>query len=126
MGKLKVGIAGFGRSGCEIHGAFFKEDDRFEVVSLPDKPAWDEFLADLGRRGMVNVLIEGGGELAASALAAKAVDYVEFHVAPKILGGRDSRPAVGGASPETLAEALELKNVRVERLGEDVMMAGDV
>ena len=101
-------------------------DGRFEVVSLPDKAAWDEFLADLGRRGMVNVLIEGGGELAASALAAKAVDYVEFHVAPKILGGRDSRPAVGGASPETLGEALELKNIRVERLGKDVMIAGDV
>ena len=101
-------------------------DGRFEVVALPDKAAWDKFLADLGGRGMVNVLIEGGGELAASALAAKAVDCVEFHVAPKILGGRDSRPAVGGASPETLAEALELKNVRVERLGKDVMIAGEI
>ena len=101
-------------------------DGRFEVIALPDKPAWDEFLTGLGRRGMVNVLIEGGGELAASALAAKAVDYVEFHVAPKILGGRDSRPAVGGASPETLASARELKNIRVERLGKDVMIAGDL
>ena len=36
MGKLKVGIAGFGRSGCEIHGEFFKEDDRFEVVAVSD------------------------------------------------------------------------------------------
>ena len=106
--------------------AEYYPDGRFEVVTLSDKPAWDDFLADLGRRGMVNVLIEGGGELAASALAAKAVDYVEFHVAPKILGGRDSRPAVGGASPETLGEALELKNIRVERLGKDVMIAGEV
>ena len=101
-------------------------DGRFEVVALPDKAAWDEFLTGLGRRGMVNVLVEGGGELAASALAAEAGDYVEFHVAPKILGGRESRPAVGGASPEFLAAALELKNVRVERLGYDVMIAGDV
>ncbi len=108
----------------EVAGCY--PDGRFEVVALPDKPAWDKFLTDLGGRGMVNVLIEGGGELAASALAAKAVDYVEFHVAPKLLGGRDSRPAVGGASPETLAGALELKNVRVERLGNDVMIAGDL
>ena len=106
--------------------AEFYPDGRFEVVALPDKAAWDGFLTGLGGRGMVNVLVEGGGELAASALAAKAVDYVEFHVAPKILGGRESRPAVGGASPEFLAAALELKNVRVERLGEDVMIAGDV
>ena len=101
-------------------------DGRFEVVALPDEPAWDEFLTGLGGRGMVNVLIEGGGELAASALAAKIVDHVEFHVAPKILGGCDSRPAIGGQSPESLASALELKNVRVERLGNDVMIAGDL
>ena len=101
-------------------------DGRFEVVDLPDRAAWEVFLSGLGRRNMVNVLIEGGGELAASALAAQAVDRVEFHIAPKILGGAESRPAVGGKSPETLAEALELKNVRVERLGNDVMMAGDL
>ena len=36
MKKIKVGIAGFGRSGCDIHGAFFKEDDRFEVIAVSD------------------------------------------------------------------------------------------
>ena len=101
-------------------------DGRFETVTLPDASAWEEFLADLGRRGMVNLLIEGGGELAASALAAHAVDRAEFHVAPKILGGRESRPAVGGASPELMALARTLRNVEVERLGDDVMIAGEL
>lgn len=101
-------------------------DGRVEAVNLPDAAAWDGFLLDLGRRNMVNLLIEGGGELAASALAAHAVDRAEFHIAPKILGGRDSRPAVGGASPELMAMARTLRNVEVARLGEDVMIAGDL
>ena len=92
----------------------------------PDAPAWEKFLVGLGKRDMIDLLIEGGGELAASALAARAVDRVEFHIAGKILGGRDSRPAVGGASPESLASALELRNLEVKRLGEDVMIAGEV
>lgn len=35
--KIKVGIAGYGRSGCDIHGAYFKEDPRFEVVAVADE-----------------------------------------------------------------------------------------
>ena len=101
-------------------------DGRGEAVNLPDARAWDEFLLDLGRRNMVNLLIEGGGELAASALAARAVDRVEFHIAPKILGGRESRPAVGGTSPELMATARNLRDVEVARLGDDVMIAGEL
>ena len=43
--KLKVGIAGFGRSGCNIHARWFKEaPDKFEVVAVADQ--LDERLAD--------------------------------------------------------------------------------
>ena len=101
-------------------------DGLVEAVDLPDAAAWEEFLLGLGRRNMINLLIEGGGELAASALAAHAVDRAEFHIAPKILGGRDSRPAVGGASPELMAMAKTLRNVEVARLGDDVMISGDL
>lgn len=101
-------------------------DGRVEAVNLPDASAWDEFLLDLGRRNMVNLLIEGGGELAAAALAAHAVDRAEFHIAPKILGGRGSRPAVGGADPELMAMAKTLRNVEVAQLGDDVVISGDL
>ena len=101
-------------------------DGRVEAVNLPDASAWDAFLLDLGRRNMVNLLIEGGGELAASALAAHAVDRAEFHIAPKILGGRASRPAVGGADPELMAMAKTLRNVEVAQLGDDVVISGDL
>ena len=66
------------------------------------------------------LLIEGGGELAASAIRARAVDKIEFHVAPKLLGGRGSRPVFGGADPVALSEAIGLDRLRVSHMGCDL------
>ncbi len=96
----------------------------WEAVDLPDKAAWDAFLDRLGAEQASSLLIEGGGELAASALAAGAVDKVEFHIAPKILGGAGSRPSVGGADPMTLAEAKGLSRVSMRKLGCDFAVSG--
>jgi diaminohydroxyphosphoribosylaminopyrimidine deaminase/5-amino-6-(5-phosphoribosylamino)uracil reductase len=106
--------------------AYFPDGEMPEIVNLPDAAAWDAFLLELGGRGMTMLLIEGGGELAAAALRAGAVDRVEFHVAPKILGGAHSRPAVGGADPARLAEAIELENTRVTHYGDDFAVGGTV
>ena len=95
-----------------------------EVVKLPDRAAWEALLDDLGKREIVELLIEGGGTLAASALRAGIVDEAVFFVAPKILGGTGSRPAVGGEDPAHIADAIELENVRVRRFGRDTMIAG--
>ena len=81
---------------------------------------WREFLAGLGRENVTMLLIEGGGELAASALRARAVDKIEFHVAPKLLGGRGSRPVLGGPDPTSLFEAVQLDRLRVSPLGCDL------
>lgn len=99
-------------------------DNRVETVSLPDSTAWKEYLRALGERRMTAVLIEGGGELAASALQAKVVDYVEFHIAPKLLCGRESRGVTGGESPLVMADALDLQRVSVERCGDDIIIGG--
>ena len=92
------------------------------AVSTPED--WERLLQDLGQRRIMVLLIEGGGELAASALSAGAVDFVEFHIAPKILGGRGSRSAVAGADPDLMLQAHELDGVQVSRLGCDVVVSG--
>ncbi|MBR7156004.1 MAG: bifunctional diaminohydroxyphosphoribosylaminopyrimidine deaminase/5-amino-6-(5-phosphoribosylamino)uracil reductase RibD [Lentisphaeria bacterium] len=104
--------------------AEFYPDGRAEVIALPDAEAWQEYMLDLGERRMMAVLIEGGGEVAASALRAGVVDYVEFHIAPKILGGRESRCAVGGESPLAMAEAMQLQDISVDRYGDDIVIGG--
>ena len=94
------------------------------VVKLDSVSDWDSLLLELGAKNIMALLIEGGSELAASAIAANAVDYVEFHIAPRILGGRNSRPALGGENPEKMASALDLKMVEVKKIGADVAISG--
>ncbi len=91
----------------------------WEFVTLRGKAQWDEFLLRLGTENITSVLIEGGGELAASALAAHAVDRIEFHIAPKLLGGVHSRGSVGGPDPENLDGAYLLDSVEIRRYGKD-------
>jgi len=88
------------------------------------KGDWEKFLRDLGTRGITALLIEGGGELAAAALRAEAVDKVAFFVAPKLLGGRDSRPVVGGVNPECLEDAVPIEDMRCEKVGPDFLFTG--
>ena len=103
----------------------FFPDGNAEVVN-PEKTGWDDFLLALGKRNIMMLLLEGGAELAGSALSAGAVDYVEFHIAPKILGGKNSHPAVGGKDPMRMLDALPLVNVNVTRYGDDIAVSGDL
>jgi diaminohydroxyphosphoribosylaminopyrimidine deaminase/5-amino-6-(5-phosphoribosylamino)uracil reductase len=91
----------------------------------PDSPqTWQAFLNKLGEENVTALLIEGGGELAAACLASGFVDKVMFFIAPKILGGRNSRTVVGGSDPAKLSEALNLKTVATRRIGEDILVSG--
>ena len=92
----------------------------WERVELDTPDDWRAFLDRLGSENVTMLLIEGGGELAASAVRARAVDKIEFHVAPKLLGGRGSRPVLGGPDPVSLSEAVGLDCLRVTQMGCDL------
>ena len=96
----------------------------WEQAVLKNAAEWETFLTGLGKRPFVSLLLEGGGELAASALNAGIVDKIEFHYAPKILGGHNSRPGVGGPDPLTLSEAFPIENMSVRQLGADIAVTG--
>jgi diaminohydroxyphosphoribosylaminopyrimidine deaminase/5-amino-6-(5-phosphoribosylamino)uracil reductase len=81
-------------------------------------------LRELGRRGLANVLIEGGGEVLGSALDAGIGDRVALFVAPRLLGGRMARPAFGGQGPARLAESAEVRRARLRRVGGDWLLEG--
>jgi diaminohydroxyphosphoribosylaminopyrimidine deaminase/5-amino-6-(5-phosphoribosylamino)uracil reductase len=79
----------------------------------------------LARSGLTEVLVEGGGRLAAALLSKGLVDEVHWFVAPKLLG-EDGRPALGALQVGVLAEAIALENIVVRRSGDDVHIRGDV
>ena len=86
----------------------FFPDGNVQVVRVNTVDEWEKLLIELGRKNIMALLIEGGSELAASAIRSGVVDYVEFHIAPRILGGAGSRPTVGGADPQKMCEAIDL------------------
>jgi diaminohydroxyphosphoribosylaminopyrimidine deaminase/5-amino-6-(5-phosphoribosylamino)uracil reductase len=89
-------------------------------VSLPG------LLEALAAREITSVLIEGGAEIHASALAEGIVDKVAFFVAPILVGGRTAPGAVGGPGVEKLADAVRLRDVRFTALDQDLLVEGYV
>ncbi|HXX81061.1 MAG TPA: bifunctional diaminohydroxyphosphoribosylaminopyrimidine deaminase/5-amino-6-(5-phosphoribosylamino)uracil reductase RibD [Thermodesulfovibrionales bacterium] len=94
------------------------------IILYQDKLELNWLMQRLGERGISSILIEGGSSLNAHALEEGIVDKVMFFIAPKIMGGIDSYPAVGGNTLRRLAESYRLKNTTVRRVGEDVLVEG--
>lgn len=79
----------------------------------------------LGERGVLSLLVEGGGVLHASMFAAGLVDKVHAIIAPKIVGG-SAYPAVAGEGVAHMSVALQLRDVTLHHLGDDVAFVGYV
>jgi diaminohydroxyphosphoribosylaminopyrimidine deaminase/5-amino-6-(5-phosphoribosylamino)uracil reductase len=89
-------------------------------VSLP------ALLRELGRRGIMSVLVEGGGEINAAMLTAKLVDHVRLYIAPLLLGGQDAKGLIGGNSPARLAKAIRVRRMVLRSLGDDIVVEGEL
>jgi len=79
-------------------------------------------LAELGRREMVSVLVEGGGVTHAAFLQQQQVQHLYWFVAPRLAGGRDAPSPIEGDGVERMANAVRLDNVKVRRIGADLMI----
>jgi diaminohydroxyphosphoribosylaminopyrimidine deaminase/5-amino-6-(5-phosphoribosylamino)uracil reductase len=80
-------------------------------------------LERLAREGLTEILVEGGGVLAAALLRAGLVDELHWFVAPRLLGD-EGRPALAHLSVRRLAAAPALRALRVRRLGDDLWLTG--
>lgn len=83
-----------------------------------------KLLKRLGEESIDSVLIEGGGETAATFLSAGLVDKVTWFVAPLLIGGRDAVPAVGGIGAQQISDAVRLERVSLREVGDDLLYSG--
>jgi diaminohydroxyphosphoribosylaminopyrimidine deaminase / 5-amino-6-(5-phosphoribosylamino)uracil reductase len=104
------------RNGVQIETFPAAAGGRFKLRSL---------LRRLAGRGVSSVLLEGGGDLAAAALRERVVDRVACFLAPKLIGG-DGRAMLGSLGVDRLGAAVELRGVRLSRVGGDFLVEGDV
>ena len=87
-----------------------------ELDGRVDPRAALEALSAMGQRA---IMIEGGGQVAASFLAMNLVDNVEWFRAPIILGD-EGLPAIGSFVLKALADAPRLKRVSATAVGDDL------
>jgi len=78
----------------------------------------------LAEQGVMRLLVGGGGETAAAVLEEGLVDEVHLFIAPIIIGGRKSPPAVGGLGVKSVKDAYCLSGMDVNRLGNDIHVFG--
>ena len=94
-----------------------------EVIGL-EELGIASMLAELGRRRMTNVLVEGGAGVLGSFLDAGLIDEVHAFIAPKLIGGERALSPIGGRGIAAMSDAIQLADWNVERIGDDVLFHG--
>lgn len=92
--------------------------DAAGMVAIP------EVLAELGRRGIVSLLVEGGGITLGTLFDRGLVDKVYVFIAPVIIGGRQAASPIEGHGAARMAEAWPVTQTRMEQIGPDWLIVG--
>jgi diaminohydroxyphosphoribosylaminopyrimidine deaminase/5-amino-6-(5-phosphoribosylamino)uracil reductase len=112
------------RRGAEAARLQLLRDCGVELIDIPMSDTVEMDLniafAELGKRGLTRVLVEGGAGLAAELLEGSLVDRLAWFHAPMLIGG-DGLPAVQAFGIETLSAAPRFKRLSLETIGVDVL-----
>jgi len=79
-----------------------------------------DLLDTLGNEGVLQLMVEGGANVAAQFHAAGLIDRYVFHIAPAVMGGADAVPAFAGDTAATLGDVWRGRLVSTQQLGDDV------
>jgi diaminohydroxyphosphoribosylaminopyrimidine deaminase/5-amino-6-(5-phosphoribosylamino)uracil reductase len=82
--------------------------------NLPD------VLDELGRRGVVQAMVEGGATVAGAFHREGLVDQYVLYLAPALFGGDDARPMFAGPGASTIDDVWRGRITSVEQLGDDL------
>ncbi|HEV7886241.1 MAG TPA: bifunctional diaminohydroxyphosphoribosylaminopyrimidine deaminase/5-amino-6-(5-phosphoribosylamino)uracil reductase RibD [Acidimicrobiales bacterium] len=80
----------------------------------------DTVLDDLGARGVLQLLVEGGATVAHAFHQARLVDRYVLYLAPALFGGDDAHPLFKGPGAQTMDDVWRGRIASVERLGPDL------
>ncbi len=110
-------------TGNEIDLERKKEIETFGVTVLSqDNPRIQlaEVLRTLGELKIMSVLVEGGSEVHASFVEENVFQQIITYIAPKIIGGNNAIPFVGGIGSELVKLGHQLHFIAVEQIGPDL------
>jgi len=93
---------------------------KFGQINLKD------MFKNLARLEITSILVEGGGTLIGSLFDEGLVDKVLFFISPKIIGGKEAVSSVMGKGISRLDRAVILKNMKLRRFKEDILIEAEV
>ena len=80
----------------------------------------EQVLQELGERGVVQLLVEGGATTAASFHRAGLVDHYALYLAPALFGGDDAHPMLTGQSAASVSDLWRGEITAITQLGPDL------
>ena len=99
-----------------------------EILHFDSGPAGavpvEALLKELGRRGVTNLLVEGGGAVLGSFFDGGQVDAVDVFIAPKIEGGTHRHSPAQGVGFAAMADAWQLDSPKISVVDGDVRIQG--
>ena len=111
----------------EKHKAFL--DAGCEIMTVPIKNSHIDLsilMAELGRKNIDSILLEGGSTLNWSALESKIVNKVQAYIAPKFFGGNNSLSPISGTGFNDPNDAFRLINPQITHYGDDILIESEV
>jgi diaminohydroxyphosphoribosylaminopyrimidine deaminase / 5-amino-6-(5-phosphoribosylamino)uracil reductase len=96
-----------------------------EVLGYPDTGGKSNLLfllEQLGKRGVSQILVEGGPTVLNSFLKENLADEIYVYIAPKILAGQGGAPITAPMS--LLSQVVALNNVEIKIFDKDVRITG--
>lgn len=85
----------------------------------------EDLLHQLGGRGLLHLLVEGGAQLHAGLLRQGLADELLLFIAPALIGG-DGLSWVGSVGVRRIKQAIKVRDLAVERVGEDLVLRARV
>jgi|TARA_B100001964_G_scaffold244993_1_gene329255 diaminohydroxyphosphoribosylaminopyrimidine deaminase/5-amino-6-(5-phosphoribosylamino)uracil reductase len=83
-----------------------------------------ELMKELGKSGITPVMIEGGAELSGNAIKEGIVDKILMFTAPKIIG--NGLGPIKNLGIKKINKAINLKNIVTKKIGNDLLVEGDL
>ncbi|MDR1486246.1 MAG: bifunctional diaminohydroxyphosphoribosylaminopyrimidine deaminase/5-amino-6-(5-phosphoribosylamino)uracil reductase RibD [Planctomycetaceae bacterium] len=78
----------------------------------------------LAQRKLTSVLVEGGQRLFGTLFDLRLIDEVNVFIAPKLIGGRDAVPVIGGIGLSEMESACQLENPKITTYENDIHIHG--
>ena len=103
------------RAGAEVRPA---------SVQSPGMVEMGEVLVELGLRGVVSLLVEGGGITLGTLFDSGQVDKVKVFIAPVIIGGSQAASPIEGTGSEFMSQAWHIERTEIRQIGPDWLITG--